>query len=101
MKKGWKRNQTVTPLKEAIDEFLKTYRLQDKMGEARVIQAWEKVVGVMVAKHTERIRIRDRVLFVRVNSSVVRNELTYARKKIITSLNREAGSIVIDDMVLS
>jgi predicted nucleic acid-binding Zn ribbon protein len=101
MRRSNYRKSTATPLKEAIEEVLKLYRLDDKMHEAKVIQAWEKVVGAMIVKHTERLNIRDRILFVKVNSSAVRNELLYVRKKILVSLNREAGGNVIDDIVLS
>jgi hypothetical protein len=101
MRRSNYRKSTATPLKEAIEEVLKLYRLDDKMHEAKVIQAWEKVVGAMIVKHTERLNIRDRILFVKVNSSAVRNELLYVRKKILISLNREAGGNVIDDIVLS
>lgn len=101
MRRSNYRKSTATPLKEAIEEVLKLYRLDDKMHEAKVIQAWEKVVGAMIVKHTERLNIRDRILFVKVNSSAVRNELLYVRKKLLVSLNREAGGNVIDDIVLS
>ena len=89
------------PLKAAIEEFLSTYRLKDKLSETKVLQSWEKVVGAMIAKHTERLQIRDRVLFVTVNSGVVRNELMFAKKRILASLNKEAGGNVVDEMVLS
>jgi predicted nucleic acid-binding Zn ribbon protein len=101
MRRPGARKSTEMPLKAAIEEFLSTYRLKDKLNEAKVIQAWEKVVGAMIAKHTERLQIRNRVLFVTVNSSVVRNELLYAKKKILASLNKVAGSNVVEDMVLS
>ena len=94
------RKSSETPLKAAIEEFLTTYRLKDKLNEAKVIQAWEKVVGPMIVKHTERLHIRNRVLFVQVASASVRNELMYARKKILADLNKAAGGNVVDDIVL-
>ncbi len=101
MRRLYHRNATAMPLKEAIEEFLNYYRLKNKLDESKAIQAWEKIVGEAVAKHTESLKIRKRILFVKVDSSVVRNELAYARKKIIESFNRSAGSKVIDDIVLS
>jgi predicted nucleic acid-binding Zn ribbon protein len=66
-----------------------------------VIQSWEKVVGQMVAKNTSQLHIRKRVLFVKVNSAALRNELLFARQKIIQALNREAGGTIIDEIVLN
>jgi predicted nucleic acid-binding Zn ribbon protein len=89
------------PLKAAIEEFLDRFHLRDKLNQAKVIQSWEKVVGKMVAKNTSQLHIRNGVLYVKVNSAALRNELLFARNKIIDALNREAGSVVIKDMVLN
>ncbi len=89
------------PLKVAIEEFLASYRLNDKLNETKVIQAWEKVVGEMVARNTSQLHIRKKVLFVKVNSAALRNELLYARQKLVQALNKEAGADVIDEIVLN
>ena len=95
------RRSNEKPLKAAIEEFLDTFHLRDKLNQAKVIQAWEKVVGEMVARNTSQLHIRNKVLFVKVNSAALRNELLFARNKIISALNKEAGTMVIDDIVLN
>jgi predicted nucleic acid-binding Zn ribbon protein len=87
-------------LKAAIEAFLKTFRLEDKLNESGALQAWEKVVGSMVAKHTIKLSIRNKVLFVNVDSSALRNELIFSKENIISQLNKEVGHTVIVDMVL-
>jgi predicted nucleic acid-binding Zn ribbon protein len=86
---------------EAIGELLDRYHLRDRMNEAKVIESWEKVVGAMVAKRTDRLRITKRVLYVRVSSAPLKNELIFARTKLIKALNKEAGAPVIDDIVFT
>jgi predicted nucleic acid-binding Zn ribbon protein len=86
-------------LRSAIEEFLKTFRLQDKLNETRVLQSWEKIVGPIVANHTLSLSIRKKVLFVKVDSAALRNELMFAREKIISALNTETGTLVIEDIV--
>ena len=82
-------------------EFLKMYHLEDKLNESRIIRSWERAVGAVVAKHTLQLKIRKRVLFVKVDSGVVRNELMYSRKKLLNTLNRLAGADVIEDIVFT
>jgi len=89
------------PLKAVIEEFLKSFRLEDKLAEARILHSWEKVVGQMVARHTVRINIRHKVLYVKLDSAALRNELMFARGKIVTALNKEAGMLVIEEIVLN
>jgi hypothetical protein len=86
-------------LGEAIKEFLHSYRLEDKLNETRLIQSWEKVVGALVSKHTQGLYIKNKILFVRIDSSALRNELSYSREKIIRELNQEATTKVIEDIV--
>ena len=95
------RKSNEKPLKAAIEEFLETFHLRDKLSQAKVIQSWEKVVGEMVARNTSQLHIRNKVLYVKVNSAALRNELLFARTKIMNTLNKEAGSIVIEDIVLN
>lgn len=78
-----------------------TYRLKDKLLHARALHAWPQVVGEMIARHTESLKIKNRTLFVKVDSSVVRNELLYAQQKILIGINKAAGVVVIDEIVLN
>ncbi len=89
------------PLKAAIEEFLDKFHLRDKLNQAKVLQAWEKVVGEMVARNTSQLHIRKKVLYVKVNSAALRNELLFARSKIMNALNKEAGAIVIEEIILN
>ncbi len=86
-------------LKEVINELLESYKLGDKLKEVRLIDSWEKVVGKLINKHTKNLYIKKKVLFVKLDSAALRNELSYARQKIIKALNKEAKEEVIEDIV--
>lgn len=85
-------------LGDAIREFLKQYRLEGKIEETKLINSWEKIVGPMISKHTKDIYIRRKVLFVKLDSPALKNELSYAREKITRNLNEAAGKDVIEDV---
>ncbi|MDZ4203704.1 MAG: DUF721 domain-containing protein [Bacteroidales bacterium] len=84
----------------AIKELLEAYKLSGRLNETRVIGAWEGIVGSMIAKHTTNIYIKRRKLYVVLDSPAIRNELSYARTKIVQMLNDSAGEQVIDEIVL-
>lgn len=94
-----KRNTDFT-LKEVIDELLKTYRWGNKLDEVRLVESWEKVVGGIIGRHTKNMVVRNKVLYVKLDSSVLRSELHMAKTKIIASLNKEVGKEVIKEIVL-
>ena len=87
------------PLKDVILEILKKYRLQDHLEETRLIGDWEKVAGKMIASHTSGLQVRDGVLFVKVDSSALRQELQYRKEKLIDLLNKNAGKVLIREIV--
>jgi hypothetical protein len=53
----------------------------------------------MVSKHTHGLYIKNKILFVRIDSPALRNELSYCREKIVRELNAEASTDVIEDIV--
>lgn len=87
-------------LGDAIKEMVDFYNLRGKLGEANVMGAWEKIVGTMIARHTTDIYIKRRKLHIVLDSSVIRNELSYAKTKLLQLLNEEAGQAVVDEIIL-
>ena len=86
-------------LKEVINELLAAYRLDVKLHEVRLINSWETLMGISVAKHTTRIYINKKTLFVELNSAALRNELSYSKTKLVELLNKEAHHVVINEIV--
>ncbi len=87
-------------LGSAIEQVLKTYNLQGKIDGIRIVQAWESVVGSMIARHTTDLYIQKDVLFVYIDSAAIRHELSFARSQIVQNLNKSVGKDVIRDVVL-
>jgi predicted nucleic acid-binding Zn ribbon protein len=94
-----RRSKTIS-LAEAIKDYVREMNLDVKLSEVGVINSWEEVVGKAISSRTSKIYIKDHVLFVHLNSSVVRNELLMLRQALKEKLNEKAGSEVIKDIVL-
>jgi predicted nucleic acid-binding Zn ribbon protein len=94
-----RRSKTIS-LAEAVKDYIKEMNLGDKLSEVGVINSWEEIVGKAISSRTSKIYIKDHVLFVHLNSSVVRNELLMLRETLKEKLNEKAGSEVIKDIVL-
>jgi predicted nucleic acid-binding Zn ribbon protein len=88
-------------LKEALDEMLKTYRLDTKLSEMKVVTAWEKIMGSVITKYTQEVRVRDGILYVTVTSAAVKHELSYRRTEIAQQLNAECGADIIREVMIN
>lgn len=87
-------------IKEAVEKMLEVYKLRRKYDETALIAAWPELMGQAIANRTKQLYIRDKKLFVKVESSVIKNELVLMRSQIIGRLNERAGQVVIEDIVL-
>lgn len=87
-------------IKEAIEKMLDVYKLRRKFDETALIAAWPQLMGKAIANRTKQLYIRDRKLFVRVESSVIKNELLLMRSQIIGRMNEHVGQVVIEDLVV-
>ena len=86
-------------LKEVIDELIKTYKLEDGITASRVINSWEKVAGSMIFKHTEKIFIRKNNLYLKLDSPALKQELSFAKSRIIKKLNKAVDQKLIEDII--
>ncbi len=93
-----KRTANESPLKDVIDRWLKAYGLDGKMKELDVIKAWPDMMGTAVAHRTREITIRNRTLYLKMDSSVMREELTHGKQIIIQRVNEKAGFEIIYDV---
>jgi len=94
-----RRSKTIS-LAEAVNDYIKEMNLGGKLSEVSVINSWEEIVGKAISSRTTKIYIKDHILYVNLNSSVVRNELLMLREAIREKLNTKAGSEVVKDIVL-
>ena len=94
-----RRSKTIS-LAEAIKDYINEMKLGGKLSEVGIINSWEEIVGKAISSRTTRIYIKDHVLYVHLNSSVVRNGLLMLREVLKEKLNEKAGAEVVKDIVL-
>jgi hypothetical protein len=93
------RNTKTIPLKDAFESFLKVYNLKSKFNESYLVTYWEKIMGASIAQRTEKIYIKNGILYLRISSAPLRQELVLAKTKLISLLNAEIGEEIIKEVV--
>lgn len=94
-----RKNDDLT-IKQAVDKMLEVYRLRQKYDETSVITAWPEIIGKAIANRTEKIYIRDKKLYVYVESAVIKNELAIMRRQIIGRVNEYVGHVMVEEFVI-
>jgi len=96
---AFRRSDDVT-IKQAVEKLLDVYRLRRKFDETSIVSAWPEIIGPAIANRTDQIYIRDKKLFVRLESAVIKNELAMIRRQIIGRVNEYVGKVIIEELVI-
>lgn len=86
-------------LKQAIEELLSVYKLRDGIESSQVLKSWEKIAGSFIAGNTTRLFIKNKKLYVKLESPALKHELSFAKSKLIEQLNKTAGKDVVNEII--
>ncbi|MRH99090.1 DUF721 domain-containing protein [Kriegella sp. EG-1] len=85
---------------QALNEFIKKNKLEKGMEKVEARDAWVKLMGNGVNNYTTSVEYKDHILYVSLSSSVLRDELSMGKSKIVTMLNEELGKDLVRKLVL-
>ena len=77
--------KTAVPLSDLIREYIRTSRLSSGLNTQRIFAAWDAASGA--GRYTVRRFFRDGKLYITVDSSVVRSQLSFQRDALLEKIN--------------
>lgn len=95
-----KRNNEHISISAALKEFVETNKLEKGLDKINVADAWAKLMGNGVNNYTTAVNLERDILYIQLNSSVLREELSYGKEKIVKMLNEELGKNIIKKIIL-
>lgn len=95
-----RRNNDHLSISDLLKEFVDNNKLQPGLDKVNVKDAWAQMMGNGVNNYTTAIQLERDTLYVQLSSSVLREELSYGKEKIIKMLNESIGKDVIKKLVL-
>ena len=83
-----------------LEEFFRRPYVAAKVAEGKLPETWRQVVGDRAADLTTELRLERRILYVRIQSSVLRSELFCQRDALRDALNRQAGMRLVNAVIV-
>jgi hypothetical protein len=68
--------------------------------ESVIKEKWAEMMGKTIADHTTLLYVKDRILYLYFNSSVVKNEVNLSKQKVIEIVNETIGETTITDVIV-
>jgi len=85
---------------QAIRQLLDSYRLTTKFDEANLIGSWERIAGKPIAKRTKNIYIRNKILFVELDSPSMKHDFSLHKGQVLELFKKEFGAGIITDIIV-
>lgn len=95
----FKRTSDTTPIKVAIDNMLQNFRIKDKLEAYELKSSWKDMMGVAIARRTEKMYIKNNVLYVKLSSAPLRQELTQGREKVLEIIRKRFGNKLVKEVL--
>jgi hypothetical protein len=86
-----RRQNEYLSLKNLMGEVLKENNLSKGMKKISIEENWASLMGNGVFSYTQEVTLRGTTLFVKLSSSVLREELSYGKEKIRAMMNEALG----------
>ena len=88
-------------LSKIIEDVFSQKHFRIGIDNVKVQDAWVKTMGKNIQKYTYKVYYKKGVLYVNLKSSVLKEELTFEKSKVIKLINNELGKEYIKEMKLS
>lgn len=95
-----KRLSEESSISDVLKQFIDDNKLQGGIDKIDVRDAWKNLMGNGVNNYTQEIMLKNDTLYVQLTSSVLREELSYGKEKIIKMINEELGREVVKNVIL-
>ena len=95
-----KRHNDQQKIDDLLKSFVKENKLEKGLDKVNVEATWRDLMGNGVNNYTNSVKLHQDTLYVELSSSVLREELSYGKDKIINMLNESLGKNLITKLIL-
>lgn len=95
-----KRQKDQQKIDDLLKSFVKENKLEKGLDQVNVEAAWRDLMGNGVNNYTNSVKLHKDTLYVVLSSSVLREELSYGKDKIIKILNEGLKKELIAKLIL-
>ena len=95
-----KRLNNESSIGDILKEIIDKNKLQPGIDQISVKEAWKSLMGNGVNSYTKDVVLKKNTLYVELTSSVLREELSFGKDKIIKMINDELRRDIVKEVVL-
>lgn len=94
------RRNNINTIGQVIKKLIKNKKLSKRLDALKVLDVWNNIIGKDLEKYIKSTKLVDDKLYVKLRSSIVRNEMSYKKTQLIQRINKKLNKDVIKDIIL-
>jgi predicted nucleic acid-binding Zn ribbon protein len=94
------RKSNLIRLGDAIGQILKEEKLDIKISRFTVKNSWKEIAGEVIARNTSNIYFHEKTIFITIDSSALKHELSFRKTDLLNNINRFCGYRLIEEVVI-
>ncbi|MEM6812986.1 MAG: DUF721 domain-containing protein [Bacteroidota bacterium] len=92
------KEDPIKSFRNAFENFLREENLEHTYKQKQLIANWGEVMGKTIASRTINLFISNKVLFIKLSSAPLKNEMLHAKPQILALVEKELGSGEVIDV---
>lgn len=94
-----RRNEPIS-LGESLKGVFSEYKIEEKLDVVEIRNRWGEIMGGAISNKTSSIHLNNGILRIKITSSVLLQELSFAKDKIKSHMNTALKKEIIKEVVL-
>ncbi len=94
-----RRTETVL-FGDILKEFFERPYIAARIAEGKLPETWRAIVGSRVANLTSDLRLENHILYVKIESSLIRHEIFQQRDALRDEINRRSNSRIVNAVIV-
>jgi len=99
-KSKFTRRKEPISLADGLKGVFSEYRIEEKLDIVEIRNRWNEIMGGAISNKTASINLNNGILQIKLTSSVLLQELSFAKDKIKTHMNAALKKDVIKEVIL-
>ncbi|MEM6737584.1 MAG: DUF721 domain-containing protein [Bacteroidota bacterium] len=92
------KEDPIKSFRNAFKNFLKEENLEHTYKQKQLITNWESIMGKTIASRTTNLFFSNKVLFIKLSSAPLKNEMLHAKPQILALVEKELGKGEVTDV---
>lgn len=88
-------------LADVLKQLIVVMKLKNNLTKVKIESLWAEKMGKTIADYTSNLSVRDKVLYVTIDSASLRSQLHYSREKIRDLLNDTIGEVYLKEVIFN